>query len=185
MIRAARFAVMLAAVAALGCGSGADSARAPSPTPNAAPAASKTAVAKAAAPACAPAPTLALGRDFADPSKFGRDGKAFAQLQANFSAAYAKACTDGLFAKQPLIPPGAPHPGTLFLHNAPDANDVAIYLEPNEGDRRSDMLLEYRFVTADGETHVPSAADLKEAIYCDTVGASEQEEDDSGRCLVD
>jgi hypothetical protein len=186
MIRAAPVAVVLAAVVALaGCGGDANDAKAPSPTPNAAPSATPSAVAKVAA-TCAPAPTLAPDREFGDAGKaFGKDSKAFADLRANFSNAYAGACRDGLFAKQALMPPGVPQPDTLFLHNAPDANQVAIYLEPNEGDRRSDMLLEYFFVTADGQAHVPSAADLKEAIYCDTVGASEQEQDDSGRCLVD
>jgi hypothetical protein len=78
-----------------------------------------------------------------------------------------------------------PHPGTLFLTNAPDANDVAIYRQADESDQPGDMTLEYYFVTADGKVHVPSQADLAEAIYCAVEGASQQDEDESGRCLVD
>lgn len=173
-----------AALALCGCQKAEDKSPAarPAPAPSAA-TATPPAVAKAA---CAPAPKLALSRDFADPhGAFGADSEPFKQLEANFAAAYKKSCDAGVLAKQPLVPPTVPHSGMLFVHNAPEANDVAIYLEPNEGDRRSDILLEYYFVTADGRTHVPSAADLQEAIYCDTVGASEQEKDESGRCLVD
>lgn len=186
MIRAAFLALVLVALAALGgCGSGGNDGKAPSPTPNAAPATHR-AVAEATAPSCPPAPALAKGPDFADPHNlFGKGAKAFTELETNFATAYASACSGGYFAKQPLIPPGTPHGDTLFLHNAPDANDVAIYLEPNEGDRRSDMLLEYYFITSDGEAHVPGADALKEAIYCETVGATGQEQEDSGRCLVD
>jgi hypothetical protein len=181
-----RFAwVMAGALALAACQKGEHKTAVPTPTPTASTVAS-AAPAVAAKPACAPVPNLALAPDFADTrGQFGKDSKAFKELVANFAAAYAKACAGGLFAKEPLVPAGAPHPDTLFVHNAPDANDVAIYLEPNEGDRRSDMLLEYYFITADGTAHVPSAADLKEAIYCDTVGASEAEADTSGRCLVD
>jgi hypothetical protein len=158
--------------------------KAPAPVATAAPVAVASA-APAAKAGCAPMPALALARDFADPQgQFAKDGEAFKRLETNFAEAYRKACDDGLL-KDALVPGTSPHPGTLFLHNAPDANEVAIYLEPNEGDRRSDMLLEYYFITADGQAHVPNAADLHEGIYCSTAGATEQEEDESGRCLVD
>jgi len=136
--------------------------------------------------ACVPAPTLALSQDFADPDRRFVPGSApFKQLAANFAAAYKASCDGGTLAKEPLMPKDVPHPGTLFLTNAPDANDVAIYREADESDRPGDMTLEYYFVTADGKTHVPSQADLSEAIYCAVEGASRQEEDESGRCLVD
>jgi hypothetical protein len=136
--------------------------------------------------ACAPAPTLALSHDFADPrGAFGPGSAPSKQLAANFAAAYKKSCDGGTLAKEPLMPKDVPHPGTLFLTNAPDANDVAIYREADEDDQPGDMTLEYYFVTADGKSHVPSQADLAEAIYCAVEGASEQEQDESGRCLVD
>jgi hypothetical protein len=46
-------------------------------------------------------------------------------------------------------------------------------------------VLEYPFLTADGVTHTPSAAELGEAIFCAVQGASQQEEEESGRCLPD
>ncbi len=47
------------------------------------------------------------------------------------------------------------------------------------------MVLEYPFLTADGATHVPSTSEFGEAIFCTVHGASQQEEEASGRCLPD
>jgi hypothetical protein len=154
-----------------------------SPTPMGGIVESPAATAK---PACAPAPALALSGDFADPQgQFAPGSAPFKQLAANFAAAYEKSCNGGTLAKEPLMPKDVPHPGTLYLTNAPDANDVAIYRETDESDQPGDMTLEYYFVSADGKTHVPSRADLAEAIFCAVEGASQQDEDESGRCLVD
>jgi hypothetical protein len=45
--------------------------------------------------------------------------------------------------------------------------------------------LEHPFVASDGSVNVPSAVDIEEAIYCAVRGATEQEQQESGRCLVD
>jgi hypothetical protein len=140
-----------------------------------------------AARACAPAPLLALTTDFADPrAAFAPGAAAFRRTQANFAAAYRRACARGLL-RRPLIDRGAGRSDRLLLKNATDANVASIYLDGEDGapptQRR--MVLEYPFLTADGAPHVPSANDLAEAIFCAVHGATQQEEEDSGRCLPD
>ncbi len=149
-----------------------------------------TAAKAAAAPAsgCAPEPKLALARDFADPRKaFAPDAPAFRQTQAHFDAAYRKACAAGVLRGHPLMDPKAAQPDTLFLKNAPDANDAAFYRDGDENGPAADrvMVLEYFFLPADGAAHVPTVDDLSEAIFCSAQGASEQEQAETGRCLVD
>jgi len=144
----------------------------------------------AAAPAsdCAPEPKLALARGFADPRKaFAPDAPAFRQTQAHFDAAWRKACASGVLRGHPLMDPKAAQPDTLFLKNAPDANDAAFYRDGDDNGPAADrvMVLEYFFLTADGAIHVPSADDLGEAIFCAAQGASEKEQEETGRCLVD
>ena len=122
-----------------------------------------------------------------EPPTLGSEDKAlaegsalFRETKANFSAAFASACAKGLLKESPLIDPTADR-GRLFLLNAPDANVASIYL-PN-GTKR--MVLEFPFLTHDGRTNVPSANDLEEAIYCSVHGATAEEQESSGRCLVD
>ena len=143
--------------------------------------------APAAKPAdCAPAPRLSLSPDFADPRReYGPGSKSFAVLQTNFADAYAKACASGILKGHPLVDSTAPHPGQLFLKGAPDANVASIYQQSADGVVPGDMVLEYYFITADGQLHVPSSADLGEAIHCTVHGANSAEEQDSGRCLPD
>lgn len=100
------------------------------------------------------------------------------QVKASFSQAYAKACAKGILKSESLLPKEAR--GRLYLLNAPEANVASIYTADN-----GQTLLEYYFVTADGKTHVPPAEELEEAIYCRVVGATEAEQEESGRCLPD
>jgi hypothetical protein len=118
---------------------------------------------------------------------FADDTLAFAALQSHFHQAYAQACRSGWLAQPPLVDPASAHPRALMLANAPEANVAAIYLDAREdvpADAR-DTLLEYAFVDAGKNARVPSVEELREAIYCRTVGATEAEEDSSGRCLPD
>ena len=96
------------------------------------------------------------------------------KTSANFAQAYARACAEGLLKAKPLTPSGR-----LVLVNAPDANMGSIY--PSGGR----TMFEYWFLTHDGRTHLPSAGQIHEAIYCATIGASAKEQEDSGRCLPD
>src|SRR6478735_5191760 len=123
-------------------------------------------------PAPAASPTLDESQDFSDPrDEFTVDNPSFAQLEANFAAAYKKACASGILAKAPLVPNDVPHAGKLFAITAPDSNVVSIYRASDDSDTPGDMVLEYYFITADGKLHVPSEADLSEAIYCAVHGA--------------
>jgi hypothetical protein len=126
--------------------------------------------------ACA-VPTLAM----ADNSKL--ESKLLDETTANFSAAYNNACRKGVLRKGgPLVDPKSAGGFKLFLVNAPEANVASIYLSEIDGNR---MVLEYPFLTADGKSQVPSADELEEAIYCNVHGATPEEQEESGRCLVD
>lgn len=170
-----RTSVLVLALALAACG--ADPAKAP--------AAAETAT-LAAADSCAPAPALALSQDFADPrDAYGEDSASFRALEANFAAAYRKACDESLFAEAPLVPAGVPHPDMLFLVGAPQANVAAIYREGEGRGQPGDMALEYPFTDVDGRPRVPAEDELYEAIYCAAHGASEAEQEENGRCLPD
>jgi len=112
----------------------------------------------------------------------GEDSAVFRETRANFSAAYASACAKGLLKDTTLIDPKAADQGRLFLLNAPESNVASIYPSEIAANR---MVLEYYFLTSDGQTHVPPAEDLEEAIYCSVHGATPEEQETSGRCLPD
>ena len=130
-----------------------------------------------AKPQCPPVKLSAEGRTTTFIARFANNSDGFRKTSANFAKAYAKACADGLL-KTPLIDAKAKDRTRLFLLNAPEANVASIYL--NKGR----MLLEYPFVTG-GTVNVPSVDDLHEAIFCTVHGASEKEQEESGRCLPD
>jgi hypothetical protein len=159
--------VLLAGVALAACEQGGQPEDNSLPTVNA--------VAPAAAEKCAP-PALAM----ADNTKL--ESALMDETGANFAAAYKRACDKGLLAGKVLIDPKAADQGKLFLINAPEANAASIYLSDVDGNR---MVLEYPFLTTDGKSQVPSADELEEAIYCAVVGATPEEQESTGRCLVD
>jgi len=120
---------------------------------------------------CAPVELSIAGSPRTFVSQFARNSDGFRKTAANFSKAYARACAEGQIKGQPLPP-------TLYLFNAPDANDASIYRSGKA------MLLEYPFVSG-GKVNVPSVDDLHEAIFCAVQGASVKEQEETGRCLVD
>jgi hypothetical protein len=131
---------------------------------------------------CAP-PSLAVA-DGDQPFRaaFGDRSAALGETEANFSAAFARACSKGLLKDKSLIDPKAADQDRLFLINAPEANVASIYLAGNAANR---MTLEFYFLTNDGRTNVPSVGELEEAIYCAAHGATPEEQESSGRCLPD
>jgi hypothetical protein len=140
-----------------------------------------TAAAADPASDCAP-PALAIAEgDQSFRAVFGESSATLRQTRANFSTAFGRACAKGLLKGKALIDPKAADQSRLFLLNAPDANVVSIYLP--EGTKR--MVLEFPFLTHDGQTNVPTADDLEEAIYCRVKGATPEEQESSGRCLPD
>ena len=104
------------------------------------------------------------------------------ETKANFAAAFQRACAKRNLEERELFDPRAVDQGQLFLINAPEANVASIYLSEVDGNR---MVLEYPFLTTDGKTQVPSSEELEEAIFCVVVGATPEEQEKSGRCLVD
>jgi len=126
---------------------------------------------------CPPVKLSAEGRTRTFIAQFANNSDGFRKTSANFTKAYAKACSEGLL-KTPLIGAKARDRRHLFLHNAPDANVASIY---TSGGR---AVLEYAFMS-DGKVNVPSVDDLHEAIFCAVHGASAKEQEESGRCLPD
>ena len=104
------------------------------------------------------------------------------ETRANFTTAFKSACDKQLLADKPLVDPKATDQKQIFLINAPEANVASIYLSDVDGSR---MVLEYPFLTVDGKSQVPTADELEEAIYCAVRGATPEEQEASGRCLVD
>ena len=120
------------------------------------------------------------------PERFAQGRENFAvgttarnKLDANFTVALAKACAEGLMAKTPLIDPRSKEKNTLFIANAPEANIASIYFD------KGATWMEGPFFAGGQHVQVPGPDALKEAIYCHTVGATEQEQESSGRCLPD
>ena len=113
---------------------------------------------------------------------FGSDSALLNETRASFATAFKSACAKGLLEQKELFDPKAEEQGRLFLINAPEANVASIYLSEIDGRR---MVLEYPFLTTDGKTQVPSSGELEEAIYCAAVGATPEEQESTGRCLVD
>ena len=144
-----------------------------------------------AANATAPAPTAVVAPsdqacvlpklDFRAAEGLG--AKDQARFAENFRKAFDEACAENMFAKEPLIDPQAVDKSTLFVMNAPEANVTSIYFGPSAAPPA--MLLESPFKTPDGALHLPSVEDLHEAMYCAMVGATEKEQEESGRCLPD
>ena len=104
------------------------------------------------------------------------------KTKANFATAFGRSCVNGTLESGEFYDPEAIDLGRLFLFNAPDANIASIYVSKANGNR---MVLEFPFLTADGQSHVPSTEELEEAIYCNVVGATPKEQESIGRCLPD
>ena len=162
-----RVLILLACIASAACGQGSE------------PETNSVAIAKpegqAASEKCVP-PTLAM----ADSTQL--KSALMDEAGANFATAFKGACDKGLLTEKPLIDPRAADQGKLFLINAPEANVASIYFSDVDGSR---MVLEYPFLTTDGKSQVPTASELEEAIYCAVRGAAPEEQEASGRCLVD
>jgi hypothetical protein len=167
MTRAHRIVIPLAALALAACGQGGQ--------PDSNSLSTANAVEQVSAGNCAP-PALAM----ADNAQL--ESALMDETKANFATAFKSACGKGLLTGKPLVDPKATDQGMLFLINAPEANVASIYLSDVDGSR---MMLEYPFLTIDGKSQVPSSDELEEAIYCAVVGATPEEQESTGRCLVD
>ena len=116
--------------------------------------------------------------DFGDAARL--DAKARARFTDNFRVAFDKACTEGLMGGDPVVDQDATVKDTIFVLDAPEANVTSLYFAPPGSAPK--MLLESPF---GDPPQVPSVEELHEAIYCWTKGATEEEQETSGRCLPD
>lgn len=145
---------------------------------------SESASAAASQPACAPVKLeLSPGRFAEGRANFAEGKPGRTRLAENFAKAYEAACTAGWLAKKPLVDPRSARKDTLFVANAPEANVAAIYFDEQAPARET--VMEGPFVDGEGHVQVPGADAIKEAIYCYAVGATDKEQEESGRCLVD
>ena len=110
----------------------------------------------------------------------GLDSGQQSSFAANFAAANAKACGEGLYGSQPLIDPHSAKADTIFVMDAPEANVVSIYFRDDP--KPAQTLVEVPFGSP---KTIPAAEDFHEAIYCAVHGATPKEEEESGRCLPD
>ena len=101
-------------------------------------------------------------------------------LSDNFFNAYNKACADHMLDGKKLVDPKSVDKDAVFVIDAPEANVVSIYFSPEGTPPRT--ILEAPFGTP---PKVPSVDDLHEAIYCNVVGSTEKEQEETGRCLPD
>lgn len=177
--------IVFAALALAACKGGQPSAQnGDDASPAALPSPSGEAAAVPEKAACAPvkldlsAARFAQGRSHFAEGQLGRT-----RLSDNFAVAYEAACAEGWLARKPLIDPGAARRDTLFIANAPEANQALIYFDKDRPAR--EMVMEGPFVDAAGHVQVPGPAAIKEAIYCYAVGATDKEQEATGRCLAD
>lgn len=132
---------------------------------------------------CKPLPRFALDASFAKASaasgnRVTMDARA---VVTNFLRAYDEACK----ASHIKVKKGSGNFGVVYLKNAGDANVANIYATGREDTVRSrGVFLEYPFYSA-GKFNLPKKDELKEAVYCYAVGATQKEQNESGRCLVD
>ena len=116
--------------------------------------------------------------DFSAAATLGE--KERARFTDNFRVALDKACSEGLLEGEPIVDERAYVRNTIFVMNAPEANVTSLYFGPSAAPPA--MLLESPF----GEPpQVPTVEEFHEAIYCWTKGATEEEQETSGRCLPD
>lgn len=129
-------------------------------------------------PKVPPEPRCAMPKlDFAESGLAAPDQ---ARFTSNFRVALDKACREGLLGAEPIVDARAQAKDTIFVLNAPEANITSLYLSPSS--ERHRMMIESPFGSP---PQVPSVADLHEAIYCWTKGATPEEEEKTGRCLPD
>ena len=147
-------------------------------------AAQGTSAAAAPIAQCA-SPTVELaGKDRAFASNFARGSERRKAIEANVRSAFQAACAKRLIQGAAIPNLDGASTARLFLENWPDANIASLEADQLP-DRSWRLMLGHPFVASDGSVNVPSAADIEEAIYCAVRGATEQEQAETGRCLVD
>ena len=103
-----------------------------------------------------------------------------ARFTDNFRVAFDKACAEKLIADGSLTDERAHDRSVLYVVSANEANIASIYFAPSGAPPATMMEVPF------GDPPlIPSVEELHETIYCWEKGATEQEQETSGRCLPD
>jgi hypothetical protein len=139
----------------------------------------------AAAPAPCPIPEL-LPPEGSGPFEqaFASSTAAFRQTAASIRDGFRRACGKDLRVRSQFTDLSEADAKRIALENWPDAN-VPMLETSQRPDGTWRLMLGGPFLASDGSVNVPTAAEVEEAIFCAVKGASEEEQAESGRCLVD
>ena len=140
----------------------------------------------AADPAGCPVPAIELAEPKADfAARFSRTSDARRKTETAVREAFRTACAKKLITGATIPKLSGVTTERIFLENWPDANAALIEADQLTGGTGWRLMLGYPFVASDGSVNVPSPEEIEEAIYCAVRGATEQEQEESGRCLPD
>ena len=110
----------------------------------------------------------------------GLSQKQQARFTDNFRVAFDKACAENLFEDGYLTDERAFDRSVLHVVGANEANVASIYFAPSGAPPTTMMEVPFG-----DPPQIPSAEELHETIYCWTKGATEEEQETTGRCLPD
>ena len=103
-----------------------------------------------------------------------------ARFTDNFRIAFDKACAEKLFDDNYLTDERSHDRSVLYVVAANEANVASIYFAPSGAPPATMMEVPFR-----DPPQIPSVEELHETIYCWARGATEEEEETTGRCLPD
>lgn|GEM_PF-6556989 len=118
---------------------------------------------------CPSAPLLVWSEDFADPHRaFAAGRSALRRTQANFAAAFRRACEGGRLRGWPVIAERAGQSDRLFLKNTQRLTGVWLHLDGEEDAPRADrrIVLEFSFAPPGAAVRVPTVRQFEHAIFC-------------------
>jgi hypothetical protein len=110
----------------------------------------------------------------------GLSEKDRARFTDNFRAAFDKACSEQLIGDGSLIDERSHDRTVLHVVGANEANIASIYFAPSGAPPATMMEVPFG-----DPPQIPSAEELHETIYCWKKGATEEEQETTGRCLPD
>ena len=135
--------------------------------------------------ACPVPKVAAPAGDSAFARRFAGGTPAFRQLSNSVASGFRRACANGLVDRTGMLGLAASGGAVaVALANAPDANIASITAAPGPQGARQ-LIIEYPFLASDGTLNIPNDEVVEEAIFCAVRGASEAEQEESGRCLPD
>ena len=110
----------------------------------------------------------------------GLSPKDQARFTDNFRVAFDKACSEKLIADGSLTDERSYDRSVIHVVGANEANITSIYFAPSGAPPTTMMEVPFG-----DQRQIPSAEELHETIYCWEKGATEEEQETTGRCLPD